>query len=55
MGQLTLSPEMLPCTDFGEAEVKVCVGPPKCDGQNGPCAWCQTVVDNNTVFTVASH
>lgn len=54
MGQLTLPPEMLPCTGSDNAEVKVCVGPPKCDGQSGPCAWCQTF-DDTSVVAVTSH
>lgn len=55
MGQLTLPPEMLPCTGSCDAEVVVCVGPPKCTGEDGPCLWCITVSEPVPSVGVTDH
>lgn len=55
MGQLMLPPEMLPCTESSDAEVVVCVGPPRCAGGGGPCPWCVTLKDATTDLAVTDH
>lgn len=55
MGQLTLPPEMLPRTGSCDADVVVCVGPPKCSGEGGPCPWCIRVTGADALIGVVEN
>jgi hypothetical protein len=54
MPDITLPPEMLPTVRTGDAEVVVCRGAPKCEGQAiQPCPFCVRVdPDNSSVEDV---